>query len=126
MLGIGDVRHIVLAVHEGLPIRRFVAEMAGFAAGVRPVVVSRVSIGIFPGLRSMLFPGPVGTGESLALHGGSVTPCRLRELVGEPSPGPWFLASTLTMNASSAAGKAVAQVIRIGARQRTLPSARLQ
>jgi 2'-5' RNA ligase len=110
---IGDVHHISLAVYEDLSVDRFLPDLAKFAAGVRPIVVQLANLGIFSGIRSVLFLGPVVTEELLALHRNFHD--AFASFAGSCwehyRPGLWVPHVTLALNAEIAAlQKAIAEV----------------
>jgi hypothetical protein len=65
---IGDVHHLSLGVYDELPLDRFLPKLAGFAATLKPMDVRLATLGSFPGVRSILFIGPVVTADLLDLH----------------------------------------------------------
>jgi 2'-5' RNA ligase len=101
---IGDVHHISLAVNEDLPVEPFVAELEQFAAGVSPIVVQLAHLGVFPGVPSVLFLGPVMTKELFALHHRfhSAFASFAGACGGHYRPGRWVPHVTLAMNAEPA------------------------
>jgi hypothetical protein len=65
---IGDVHHLSLGVYDELPLDRFLPKLTSFAATLTPMDVRLATLGSFPGVRSILFIGPVVTVELLDLH----------------------------------------------------------
>jgi 2'-5' RNA ligase len=106
--------HLTLAVYEDLPLDRFLPALARLAETLKPMDLRLANVGIFTGVGSVLFLGPVVTTELLALHD------RLhRELAEFAShclahylPGAWVPHVTLAMGVKSdALSKAIATSI---------------
>ena len=97
---IGDVPHLSLAIYDDFPPAELAAKVAGFAATLTPVPLRLANIGIFTGIRSVLFLGLVVTEPLLALHREChriLSPFRSR-CSEHFRPGAWIPHVTLAMN----------------------------
>ncbi len=106
--------HLTLAVYDDPPLDRFLPGLARFAETLKPMDLRLANVGIFTGVNSVLFLGPVVTAELLALHH------RLHQELAEFAshglahylPGAWVSHVTLAMDVKSdALTKAVAMSV---------------
>jgi 2'-5' RNA ligase len=102
---IGDVHHMSLGVYDELPLDRFLPKLVCFAKTMKPIDVRLTSLGIFPGVDSVLFVSPVVTGELLELHRGfhEEFAAFASSCWDHYHPSGWVPHITLAMNAKAGA-----------------------